>query len=68
MPAGRSARGHRVAGVSGGTAADSSSVVQGQRHENQGRPSCTSDVEGTVDSHRGGSSTVGEAALASAVL
>jgi hypothetical protein len=34
-------------------------VVRGQRHENRGELGCTSDVEGRVDSHRGGSSTAG---------
>jgi hypothetical protein len=43
-------------------AADSGSTtlaMWGQWHENQGRPGCTPDVDGRVDSHRRGSSTVG---------
>jgi hypothetical protein len=33
-------------------------AVQGQRHENRGRPGCTSDVEGRVDPHPDGLSAV----------
>jgi hypothetical protein len=48
--------------ASGGKVANGGSAtlaVRGQRYENQGRPECTSDVEGRVDSHRGGSSMGG---------